>query len=184
MNISDAIATRRSVRTYQQKPVPADALAQIIEAGRWAPNAGPFHISVVRNAQVQQRINECTIHAMLASGDAFLIEKASIPGGKPLYGAPVFILISGPGENPLKAFNASLSAENMLLQATGLGLGTCFMLCPTLALNDENNRELRSAAGVPDGYVPQCCLVVGYAQEENLSAAEERTRRGSVTYVD
>jgi FMN reductase [NAD(P)H] len=184
MNISDAIAKRRSIRAYQEKPVPADELDRIIEAGRWAPNAGPFHISVVRNAQLHQRINERTIHAMLHSGDAFLIEKASTPGGRPLYGAPVFILISGPAESPLKAFNASLSAENMLLQATELGLGTCFMLCPTLALNDGNNRDLRRAAGVPDGYVPQCCLVVGYVKDESLSAAEERVPRGTVTYVD
>jgi FMN reductase [NAD(P)H] len=184
MKISDAIAKRRSIRAYKEKPVPADDLARIIEAGRWAPNAGPFHISVVHNAQVHQKINEKTIHAMLHSGDEFLIEKASIPGGRPLYGAPMFILISGPAENPLKAFNASLSAENMILQATELGLGTCFMLCPTLALNDENNRELRRGAGVPDGYVPQCCLVVGYAGEENLSATEERAPRGTVTYVD
>jgi FMN reductase [NAD(P)H] len=184
MKISDAIAKRRSIRTYQEKPVPADSLDRIIEAGRWAPNAGSFHISVVRNAQLHQSINERTIHAMLNSGDAFLQEKASMPGGRPLYGAPVFILISGPAKDPLKAFNACLSAENMILRATELGLGSCFMLCPTLALNDENNRNLRRSAGVPDGYVPQCCLVVGYAQEENLSAAEERTRRGSVTYVD
>jgi FMN reductase [NAD(P)H] len=184
MNISDSIAKRKSIRAYQDRPVPADDLDKIIEAGRWAPNAGPFHISVVRSAQVHQKINERTIHAMLLSGDAFLQEKASMPGGRPLYGAPVFILISGPAQDPLKGFNASLSAENMILQATELGLGSCFMLCPTLALNDGNNRDLRRAAGVPDGYVPQCCLVVGYVKDEGLSADEERVPRGTVTYVD
>ena len=54
MDISEAIAKRKSVRAYLDKAVPADDLAKIVEAGRWAPNAGPFQISVVRNRGLRQ----------------------------------------------------------------------------------------------------------------------------------
>jgi nitroreductase len=42
MDVSEAIAKRKSVRAYENKPVPADVLKRIAEAGRWAPNAGLF----------------------------------------------------------------------------------------------------------------------------------------------
>ena len=58
MSISEAIRKRISVRAYLDKPVPGDDLEKIIEAGRWAPNAGPFQISVVRNTELRQKIND------------------------------------------------------------------------------------------------------------------------------
>ncbi len=49
MDVSAAIAKRKSIRAYQDKPVAEEDLEKIIEAGRWAPNAGEFQMSVVRN---------------------------------------------------------------------------------------------------------------------------------------
>ena len=60
MNISEVIAKRESVRAFLDKPVSDEDLEKIIEAGRWAPNAGPFQISVLRNAALLQRINDLT----------------------------------------------------------------------------------------------------------------------------
>jgi FMN reductase [NAD(P)H] len=184
MNISEAIAKRKSVRAYLGKPVPADDLARIVEAGQWAPNAGPFQISVVRNAGLRQKINERTLDAMVHSGNAFLQQRASLPGYQPIYGAPVLILLSAPANAPYSAVNTALAAENMLLEATGLGLGSCHIITPTLALNGENNRDLAREAGLQDGYVVQCAAIVGYAAAENKFTASERTKKGSVNYVD
>ncbi|MDD5723287.1 MAG: nitroreductase family protein [Syntrophales bacterium] len=184
MNVSEAIAKRKSIRAYLNKPVLADDLAKIVEAGRWAPNAGPFQLSVVRNAGLRQRINDRTHDAMLHSGIEFLQQRASLPGYQPLYGAPVLILLSGPTDAPYSAVNVALAAENMLLEATGLGLGSCYLISPTLALNGENNRDLVEEAGIPNGYALRCAVIVGYAAAENKFTVGERTRKGSVNYVD
>ena len=96
MEVSEAILARKSVRAYLGRPVSAGDLEGIIEAGRWAPNAGPFQISVVRNAALRQKINDRTLDAMVHSGNQFLQQRASLPGYQPLYGAPVLILLSGP----------------------------------------------------------------------------------------
>jgi len=183
MNISEAIAKRKSVRAYLDKPIVSDDLAKIVEAGRWAPNAGPFQISVVRNAGLRQRINDRTLDAMVHSGNEFLQQRASLPGYQPVYGAPVLILLSGPADAPHSARNTALAAENMLLEATGLGLGSCYLFSPTLALNG-GNRDLAQEAGIPDGYAVQCAVIVGYAAAENKFTVGERTRKGSVNYVD
>jgi hypothetical protein len=72
----------------------------------------------------------------------------------------------------------------MLLEATGLGLGSCYLFSPTLALNGKNNHDLAREAGIPDDYTVQCGVIVGYAAAENKFSVEERARKGSVNYVD
>jgi|ADurb_Met_03_Slu_FD_contig_21_2270642_length_938_multi_5_in_0_out_0_2 nitroreductase len=190
LNITETILKRKSIRAYLDKPVPADDLEKIIEAGQWAPNAGLFQISVIRNAELRKRINDQTLDAMIHSGIEFLQQRAALPGYQPLYGAPVLILLSAPDNSPYGAVNTALAAENMLLEATGLGLGSCFLVSPSLALNGEKNIELAREAGIPDGSSLKCAVIIGYAAAENkYSTAEnkhtaiERTRKGSVSYV-
>jgi len=184
MTITEAVSKRKSIRAYSDKPVSNDDLEKIIEAGRWAPNAGPFHISVIRNAELRQMINDQTLNAMIHSGIEFLQQRASLPGYQPLYGAPVLILLSAPGDSPYGAVNAALATENMILEATGLGMGSCFLVSPTLALRGEGNRDLAIKAGIPDGYEIKCAVILGYAAKENKFTAGDRTRKGSVSYID
>ena len=89
-----------------------------------------------------KQINDATRKAMLESPVDFLRQRASLPGYQPLYGAPVLILISAPKELPNSPFNAALAAENMLIEATELGLGSCFIMSLTRALDGNANTEL------------------------------------------
>jgi len=184
MEISEAILTRKSIRAYTDDPISDSALEKIIEAGRWAPNAGPFQISVVRNASLRQRLNDATHDAMVNSGVEFLEQRAALPGYQPIYGAPVLILLSGPADAPNSPINAALAADNMVLEATGLGLGSCFIITPTRALNAQGGRDLAKEVGIPDGYKAQCAVIVGHAAAENKFTAPERTQKGDVNYVD
>lgn len=184
MEVSEAILARKSVRAYLDKPVLTDHLERIIEAGRWAPNAGPFQISVIRDAALRQKINDRTLDAMVHSGNQFLQQRASLPGYQPLYGAPVLILLSGPADAPYSSINAALVAENMLLEATGRGYGSCFLVSPTLALNGKDNRDLAQEAGIPANHALHCAVIVGYASAENKFTVGDRTLRGSVNFVD
>ncbi len=72
----------------------------------------------------------------------------------------------------------------MLLEATGLGLGSCFLMTPTRALNGDKNHDLAQKTGVLEGYTVQCAVIVGYAAAENKFSAVDRSKRGSVNYVD
>ena len=184
MEISEAILGRESVRAYLDKPVSNDDLEKIIEAGRWAPNAGPFQISVIRNAGLRKKINDSTHKAMLESGIEFAQKRASLPGYQPLYGAPVLILLSAPADIPNSPFNAGLAAGNMIIAATGLGLGSCFLLSPTRVLDGKHEPELVRAAGIPEGYKLQCAVIVGHAAAENKFALGERKLKGAVNYID
>ena len=184
MNVSEAITKRKSVRAYEDIPVPDELLAKIVEAGQWAPNAGPIQISVIKNADLRKRINDRTLNSMKNSGIEFLQMRAALPGYQPLYGAPVLILISTPVDAPFTAFNAALATENMLLEATGNGLGSCFLVSPPRALTGDHNKDLAQESGVPDNYSVQCAIIVGYAAAENKFSPSERNKKGTVNYIE
>ena len=80
METLEAIATRVSVRSYRQEQISDDELATIIRAGQSAPNAGPFQISVIQKADLLKRLSGVTRTAMKNSGNAFLMERVSLPG--------------------------------------------------------------------------------------------------------
>jgi len=184
MNVSEAIANRKSVRAYEDKSVSNDVLEKIVEAGRWAPNAGPFQISVIKNAGLRQKINDRTLDAMTRSNIEFLKQRAALPGYQPLYGAPILILLSAPADFPFGAVDTALAAENMLLEATGLGLGSCYLASPTMALNGRRNQDLACEAGIPEGYSVHCAVVVGYAATENKFSSGKRIRKGKVNTAE
>ena len=184
MGVSEAIKKREAVRAYLDKQVSADDVAKVVEAGRWGPNAGPFQISVIRNPKLLEKINDLTHQAMVASEVEFLRERVALPGYEPLYGAPVLIVMSAPGDAPYSAFNAAVAAENMLLQATELGLGSCFLVSPRMVLAGDENRSLAEEAGIPEDYVFQCAVIIGHAAAENKFQVRAREEKGTVRYVD
>jgi FMN reductase [NAD(P)H] len=183
MDTGEAIRARKSIRAYEDRAVAADMVAKIVEAGQWAPNAGPFQITVITNSTLKQKINDRALNAMINSDNEFARQRAALPGYQPLYGAPVFILLSAP-DAPVAAANASLAAQNMLLEATGLGLGSCYLMSPTRVLNGDGNRDLADEAGVPKGYSVQCAVIVGYAATENKFTLGTRAKKGAVSYIE
>jgi FMN reductase [NAD(P)H] len=184
MPVSDIIARRKSIRAYLDRSVDPEIVDRVIEAGRWAPNHGDYHISLIRNAELRQRLNDRTLDAMAASGIPFLMERASLPGYWPLYGAPVVVLLSAPGSAPTSPLNCALPVENMLLEATANGLGSCFLYSVALVLKGEANRALAEEMGIPAGYDYQCGMLFGHAAPENKFSEGERAPRGTVTYFD
>jgi nitroreductase len=133
-------------------------------AGRSAPKAGAFHISVITNADTLKTIDEKTLNIMKNSG-GFLKERASLEGYRPLYGAPALFLISSL-DVPYKETNAACAATNITIAATALGLGSCYVISATLAFKDDPT--LQKQTGIPESYSPVCGVLVGYAGGEKF----------------
>lgn len=173
MNLLKAIELRRSVRTYTSKPVEAEKLESIVKAGNLAPIYGQIHITVIENQELLKQITNVTLDMMKNSDNEFLSKTASMEGYNPLYEAPVMIVLSALNGNDSYGFNmanVSCSAENMLIQATELDLGSCFVMSPTMAFS---NPDIFKKSGIPEGYVPLCCALFGYANTENIGHKNE-----------
>ena len=84
----------------------------------------------------------------------FLENLAAQEGYHPLYGAAALVVLSAPGGLDEKGFNmanVSCAAENMLLAAAGLGLGSCFLMGPMAAFSDP---ALRARLELPGATSP------------------------------
>ena len=164
MDAIRAIETRKSARNYLAKPEEEDLLKALIMAGRSAPKAGAFHISVITNGGTLKTIDEKVLDIMKHS-TGFMKERADLEGYRPLYGTPALFLISSP-DVPFKEANAACAATNITLAAAALGLGSCYVVSVTLAFKEDP--VLQKQAGIPEGYSPICGVLAGYAGEEKF----------------
>ncbi|MDL2286925.1 nitroreductase family protein, partial [Desulfococcaceae bacterium OttesenSCG-928-F15] len=171
MDTLQALEIRKSVREYQAKAVEAEKLESILKAANNAPKAGAFQVSVVLNPDLLKEINDKALLCMKKSGNAFLMERAAQPGYEPMYGAPVLLVFSAPPENPYSLANVSNAATSGIIAATALGLGSCYIITPTLALNEEP--ALCAKIGIPQGFRPMCCMLAGYAGGDKFASPKE-----------
>ena len=181
MQVLNAIKSRKSVRTYAPKTVETEKMEVIIKAGNLAPVFGRFHMTIIENQQMLQEINDITLDMMKHSGDEFLEKRASTEGYNPLYGAPALIVLSAPNGNDSNGFNmanVSCAAENMIIEATELGLGSCFVMGPLIAFA---NPELTKKVEIPEGYTPLVGVLIGYPIESLES--NKRDIPNNITYI-
>jgi nitroreductase len=104
-----AIASKREVRSYDARPLGAEAERRILEAGRVAGSS--------KNRQARR---------FVVLRDPALVEEAaqSVYAGDNVRGATFVVAIVVGGKGPT-AFDAGRAAQNMMLAASGEGIGSC-----------------------------------------------------------
>lgn len=111
-------------------------------------------MSVFAGPEQLQAVDAAAVAGMARSGVPFLENLAAQEGYHPLYGAAALVVLSAPGGLDEKGFNmanVSCAAENMLLAAAGLGLGSCFLMGPMAAFSDP---ALRARLELPGATSP------------------------------
>jgi nitroreductase len=104
-----AMASRREVREYAGRPIPADAEQRILEAGRIAGssrNTQPWRFLVVESPSLRERLAE----SVYVSGN--------------VRGAALVVVIAIHGRGPT-ALDAGRAAQNMMLAAWNDHIGSC-----------------------------------------------------------
>lgn len=122
----DAILTCRAVRHFTETPISDDDLQRILQAGRWAgsaKNVQPWHFVVVRNRARLNQLAECGRYASHLRGAALAV-----------------VLVTSPGR--WVDFDAGRAAQNMMLAAWLLGIGSCIA-----SLHDEDRARPAGRAG-------------------------------------
>ena len=178
MELEKVLAKRVSTRRYTAKLPSDEAIQKIIDAALLSPIVRwhKLHLSVVTSPEVMALADE-------AAAEIFAAPDAPVKMPRPyMYGAPVWIILSGkrysPDENPQADrmndnlfWNVGSIIENMELQATALGLASCGINTTVVAM--RNRPDVRKAAGIPEGYDALASVIVGYSDVE---APERRVK--------
>ena len=188
MNTLEAIKARKSVRSYQDKPVEVEKIKAIVEAGNMAamtPMAGKTYFNVISNPALLAQIKEGTRTVMQNSGVDMLVKISSNPAFNPIYGAPVAVVVSvdqaaDPNTQSMATQNAASASANMLVAATELGLGSCYLMSPTMAFHVPSIRE---AAKLPENAQPVSLIVFGYT-DDTAPHKERPENPANIIYVD
>ena len=178
MEALEAILKRKSVRSYKKEQITDSELEAVLEAGKSGPGGGAYHLSVIQVPELIKKINDLTKTAMLAGG-GFGQQRASLPGYEPVYGAPTLVLLSAGDPNGIA--NTSCCAENMLVAATALGLGSCYLMSMRSAFAGDTGADLLKECGVPEGNTVCCAVILGYQDGEAFKSAAPKVR--TVNYV-
>jgi nitroreductase len=163
-NLIQTIFSRRSIREYTTEPVSEDDIQTLLEAAMAAPSASnrrPWHFVVVTQRE--------TLDAL---ADAH-------PYGKMLAQAPLCVAVCGdPAISDYWEQDCSAASENLLLAATGLGLGAVW-----LGVHPREQRVAftRQILGIPENISPLNLISIGHAAEEKEPRTqydEARVHRG------
>ena len=147
MDVMEAIEKRRSVRAYQNKPVPEEKLRKILEAARLAPsarNSQSHKFIVVKDHQLREEL------AKKATSESFI------------GGAPVIIVAVAldpdyvmPGGVPAHPVDIAIALDHMTLVAVEEGLGSCW-------IGGFFQDQVKQILSIPEKYKVVALLPVGY----------------------
>ena len=148
MKTINAIQTRRSIRSFLDKPVSDEDVIQILDAARLAPSGGNnqnWKFVYINEPKILRMIKNCSTG---------------------FYGNPPVALIAGLElkEGVSKASNIGIldigfAAENISLAAHALGLGTC-------AIASFNSIGIIKVINSPKNFKPILVFSLGYPDKQ------------------
>jgi nitroreductase len=160
------ILGRRSIRRYEDRPVPEEAVQRLLEAAMAAPSAGnqqSWQFVVISDRDLLSRVP--SVHPY----------SAMVPT------APVAVLVCGDlhldTHTGYWVQDCSAATQNLLLAAHALGLGAVWLGCYP---REERVAGLRSLLGLPEHIVPLALVPIGYPAETKPSGSRydpERVHR-------
>jgi nitroreductase len=164
MNVYEAITKRRSIRRFQNKAVPYEALEKCIDAARLAPSGRNQQLGeyvVINDPKVLPGIFENI------GGSAKLPPDKGGPRPEQAPKAYTIILINKTLEGDanrrrVTLIDVGLAAENIMLTALEQGIGCC----PILMFNEA---DIKLLLEIPDSYDVALVIAMGYPHESPVA---------------
>jgi len=159
MEFSELIASRYSVRSYKPDAVEDDKLRQVLEAAIIAPtacNIQPFRVIVVETKGIREELKR-VYPADWFSDAPLVICVCAVPSEA--------WVRRGDQKNHCD-IDAAIAMDHIILAATNLGLGTCWIA----AFDPKAAREVLE---IPDDLIPVLFTPLGYPADR----PREKSRR-------
>ena len=177
--LTDALRGRRSIRSYESRPVPDELIDQVLDAARHAPSphhSVPWRFAVLTGGASKERIAAAMgarwRHDLAGDGlDEPEIEAEVAKSHRRLTRAPVVVVGSlylqpldvypdpdrQQAEILMAAHSLGAALQNVMLSAHVHGLASCWMCAPVFC-----PEVVREALGLPAALIPHALLTIGY----------------------
>jgi len=143
-DILEIIKNRRSVRSYKNEIIKEDELERILEAARWAPSAinkQPWQFIVIKDKNILNQL-----------GGQFFSKHLK-------EAAVVIVVLTDEPDNKWATIDCSLASENLMLEASSLGIGSCFV-------GSFKEKKLRNLLNIPNECKIIGLITLGYPKED------------------
>lgn len=154
MELIDVIKNRRSVRRYQDKPVPKNVLEEILDCARLAPtgaNGQKWLIGCITDKKLLQQVAGATLY------------------GKFIKDTPACFAVFGVSDHPFASDDGCAATMNIIYGASSKGLGTCWVWGDGAPYADV----VRDILHVPRDYRLISLVPAGYAAEKPGNPAKK-----------
>ena len=172
----DLIMKRYTCRAFTGTPVLEGSLRTIADAALAAPtamNRQAFHITVVNDKALMDKLDgECM--EVLRQEDAEGAYRRFLDrGGKMFYNAPAMFIISAA---PDTQTDVGIVAQNIVLAAESLGLGTCHCGMARLIFQGGQKEAYEKHFRFPEGYEFGLAVLVGAIGEARMPHALDKSK--------
>ena len=164
MTVLDAIRSRRSVRSYDSRPIPAEVLERLKESLRLAPSAcnyQPWRFVLVTEPEMKQKL------ALAAMNQQFIAEAPLIVVG---CGIPQHAYKNMGGYGNSVDVDLAIALDHLTLAAVEEGLGTCW-------IGAFQKAEVKRLLDIPNDAKVVAMTPVGFPKSADLIHPVEATRR-------
>lgn len=151
-SVMENLLTRRSVRAFEKKAIPADELDQILQAAVYAPSGmgrQTWQFTVVTDRKKIQKL-------------AAVVEKELNRPGYDMYAPEVIIIPSNERDSRFGKEDNACALENIFLAAHSFGIGSVWINQIRDICDAPAARALLKEWGVPDSHVVYGIAALGY----------------------
>ena len=181
MNVFEAILARRSVRNFTSEEVQLSCVNTLLEAAVRAPTAHhsePWVFTILQDKSLLKQVSEHAkplfveeLRRLGLHKDDRTLSAFSKQDFNVFYNAGTLIVIGAVTEGPLVLADCWLAAENLMLAALTMGLGSCVIGASLQALNMP---EVKRMIGLPAEFTAVAPIIVGYPSGDTAPVERKR----------
>jgi len=155
MEIMEAIKTRRSVRAYSSKPIPAEVMKRMRQALRYAPSAcnfQPWHFILVTEHELRQKVAKASREQMWMADAPVIVVACGFPD-------QAYQRMGGYANSI--DIDLAIPLDHLTLAAVADGLGTCW-------IGAFNEQEVKKLLNIPEPVKIVAMTPLGYPATSDL----------------
>lgn len=157
--VYENIMNRRSIRAYKDQPVPRAQLDSIVQCAIHAPSANnkqSWQVRVIQDQEMMRNIRN--INPSFS------------------YNAPNLIVVAKEKENPISAVDCGLLAQNILLMAEAMDLGTVVLGGMVGVINSPDAKDIMDALDFPATHEVVFAIAIGYKDEQPATPVRDMSK--------